>query len=155
MATPPPRPMAMDPLHITEFASDRYFTKFNQQQQRQQTQNAPASGSSSGATAVAAGAAVPPPTPAVTIPFVAQPSSPFFLPLSETTKSAQETVDEKDRVVHPELKQKKSRFHLGRLLHTKSQAHVPTTPSIPLATPAPAAVKPIAEAADIPVASKP
>ncbi|KIH90421.1 hypothetical protein SPBR_01116 [Sporothrix brasiliensis 5110] len=45
MSTPPPRPMAMDPLHITEFASDRYFTKFNQQQ-RQQQQNNAASGSS-------------------------------------------------------------------------------------------------------------
>ncbi|CAK7269209.1 hypothetical protein SEPCBS119000_003453 [Sporothrix epigloea] len=45
MTTPPPRPMAMDPLHITEFASDRYFTKFHQQQERQQRQHASASGS--------------------------------------------------------------------------------------------------------------
>ncbi|ERS98019.1 hypothetical protein HMPREF1624_06192 [Sporothrix schenckii ATCC 58251] len=43
MSTPPPRPMAMDPLHITEFASDRYFTKFNQQQRQQQQQNNAAS----------------------------------------------------------------------------------------------------------------
>lgn len=42
MAGPPPRQMAMDPPHITEFASDRYFEKLNQlnaRQQQQQHQN--------------------------------------------------------------------------------------------------------------------
>ncbi|CAK7236837.1 hypothetical protein SBRCBS47491_009772 [Sporothrix bragantina] len=164
MATTPParpatRPMAMDPLHITEFASDRYFSKFNQQQQRQhsqtQTQNALASESNAAANAAAAATSLP--TPAIPSPFAAQSSSPFFLPLSETAKSTQEVVEEKEPAPRPELKQKKSRFHLGRLLHTKSQTVVPTTPSIPIVTtiPTPATVKPINDVAEAPAVPKP
>jgi hypothetical protein len=138
--------MAMDPLHITEFASDRYFTKFNQEQQRQQQNNA-ASGSGGSASATIA-----PPSPQ---PLPAQPSSPFFLPLSETAKAPQESVDEKEKGTLPELKQKKSRFHLGRLLHTKSHTAIPTTPSIPIPTSAPAITKPLPPPPDAPTLPKP
>ncbi|KJR82617.1 uncharacterized protein SPSK_03219 [Sporothrix schenckii 1099-18] len=144
MSTPPPRPMAMDPLHITEFASDRYFTKFNQQQRQQQQQNNAASGSSTSESTTT--------TPASPQPLTTQLSSPFFLPLSATAKTA-EAADERENVDLPELKQKKSRFHLGRLLHSKSQTAIPTTPSIP--TPAPATTKSLSTLPDAPTSSKP
>lgn len=138
--------MAMDPLHITEFASDRYFTKFNQQQQRQQQNNAAPSSSGSVSTTTA---------PTSPQPLVAQTSSPFFLPLSDTAKAPQQSVDEKEKSVVPELKQKKSRFHLGRLLHTKSQTAIPTTLSIPISTPTPviATSKPLRTTPDVITAS--
>jgi hypothetical protein len=44
MAENAPRPVAMDPPHITEFASDRYFEKLKQlktQQERQQQHQRP------------------------------------------------------------------------------------------------------------------
>ncbi|CAK7273729.1 hypothetical protein SEPCBS57363_005800 [Sporothrix epigloea] len=145
MSTPPARPMAMDPLHITEFASDRYFTKFHQQQQRQKGQRTSASGSS---LSSAVTAAAPLPVPTARTPFAAQPLSPFFLPLSETTKPTQETVDEREGFAPPESKQKKGRFRIGRLLHAKSQPVVPSAPSISSAIPAPS-VKPVTAVADV------
>lgn len=114
--TQPPRPVAMDPPHITEFASKRYFEKLNQLNASQtQTET---SESSAAATTVHA-------STTTTLP-----SSTFILPLRET-----KTVDVSSK--HAEPKKDKSRFFSirERLRHTK-----PTTPAIPTADVEPVAV---------------
>ena len=85
----------MDPLHITEFASDRYFEKLQQSQQQQREAN------------TAEGPSVPVP------PL----QSRFILPLRQTKSSEPE-----EAIIPPsEPKHKKNRFGLSRLLHSKPQ----------------------------------
>lgn len=97
------RPVAaMDPPHITEFASERYFEKLSQLNASQQPQQ-PAEASEASSAAVAA-----------------SPST-FILPLRETK------IAEVDAAAKPaEQKREKSRFfsirHKVSLLHSKSHA---------------------------------
>jgi hypothetical protein len=97
MAGHQPRTMAMDPPHITEFASERYFEKLSQlnaHQQQQQHQ--------------------PPPTPDA-LDGTSSPSR-FILPLRESKTAIAETVK-------PNEKRDKSRFFGLRskvsILHSK------------------------------------
>lgn len=121
MAEQPPRAVAaMDPPHITEFASERYFEKLSQLNATQQHQHQdvqhhepqlePAETSSAASTA----AAVVPST--------------FILPLRET-----KSVDPEPAAKQAEQKRDKSRFFSIRqkvsLLHSKPHAtdvEVPT-----------------------------
>jgi hypothetical protein len=105
MANHPPRTMAMDPPHITEFASERYFEKLNQlnahqhQQQHQYQHQAPLTHNGLDAST---------PSP-----------SRFILPLRES-----KTVDTEP--VKPGEKRDKSRFFGLRsrvsILHSKSNS---------------------------------
>ena len=116
----------MDPLHITEFASDRYFTKFNQQQQQQQQQELPtgqAFGSGSSTTTS-------------TVPFAFPQSSPFILPLRES-KAAHELEGKDKDAAASRLKHKKSRFHLKSLIHSKHAHPIPVPVTSPIPTPIP------------------
>ncbi|KAK2593577.1 hypothetical protein QQS21_008706 [Conoideocrella luteorostrata] len=113
-----PRPSAMDPPHITEFASERYFEKLNQLNASLPTQQQPDNTESS--TTVSSSAAVS--------------SSTFILPLRET-KSV-----ESEHNAQAEQKRDKSRFfsirHRVPLLHSKS--HTPTVdPSVPVVNTSP------------------
>lgn len=108
-----PRPVAMDPPHITEFASKRYFEKLNQLNANQtQTE---ATDASSAATATA----------------TTLPSSTFILPLRET-----KTADAQPKAAEP--KKDKSRFFSIRqrvsLRHSKTTTPivVPDVESLPL-----------------------
>jgi hypothetical protein len=108
MAEQPPRAVAMDPPHITEFASERYFEKLSQlnaSQQQQQQQQHP--------LPVCEASAVSSASPTVA-------SSTFILPLRET-----KTV-EAEPIRQVEQKKDKSRFfgfrHKVSLLHSKPQA---------------------------------
>jgi len=103
----------MDPLHITEFASDQYFQKLTQERQQQlhrQQQETDAQG-------LVASPAAPLPLPS---------QSKFILPLRDS-KTAE--VDEA-QAQPTEQKQKKSRFGgFSRLLHSsKSQQPQPADP---------------------------
>jgi hypothetical protein len=106
MAEQPPRAVAMDPPHITEFASDRYFEKLSQlnasqQQQQQQPSNVLEVSATSSTSA------------AVT-------SSTFILPLRETKSVEAEPLKQLEQ------KKDKSRFfslrHKVSLLHSKPSA---------------------------------
>ncbi|KAJ3521237.1 hypothetical protein NM208_g13388 [Fusarium decemcellulare] len=100
MANHPPRPMAMDPPHITEFASERYFEKLNQLNAQQQRQHPP------------------PPTPDSLDPSAASPPSRFILPLRESKAADVEPIRPSDQ------KREKGRFFSLRskvsILHSKS-----------------------------------
>jgi hypothetical protein len=118
----------MDPLHITEFASDRYFTKFNQQQQ--QHQNGQSSASSVGFSSNTSAAA----STTFTVPAPVPQSSPFILPLRDT--KAVHDLEGKDKdVAASRMRHKKSRFHLKGLIHSKQQQHAPVPAYIPISTP--------------------
>ncbi|CEJ93348.1 hypothetical protein VHEMI08941 [[Torrubiella] hemipterigena] len=105
MATQHPRPVVMDPPHITEFASQRYFEKLNQlnASQQQQTQHAHPSTQQAG--------------PAPTIDHLDHhipQSSDFILPLRESK------VLETKPVPAPEPRQKSRFFNIRQkvsLLH--------------------------------------
>ena len=96
MAEHTPRPMAMDPPHITEFASERYWEKLAQlkAQQLRQNQNLPA-----------------------TENLDASSSSTFILPLRDSRNGDVE-------ILKPSSKREKGRFSSIRqklpLLHSKS-----------------------------------
>ncbi|KAM6531028.1 hypothetical protein FSOLCH5_000516 [Fusarium solani] len=103
MANPPPHAMAMDPPHITEFASERYFEKLNQlnaQQQHQHHHHVPPTHDSLDASTSAA-----------------QPSR-FILPLRDSRAAEVEAIQPNQR------RDNKSRFHKLRhkvsILHSKS-----------------------------------
>lgn len=104
MAEQPLHAVAMDPPHITEFASERYFEKLNQLNSGQQTQQESNVAELASATTSSAAAI----------------SSTFILPLRET-KTA-----ETEHVRHAEQKRDKSRFFGLRqkvsLLHSKSHS---------------------------------
>ncbi|KAI5462989.1 hypothetical protein BGZ63DRAFT_402337 [Mariannaea sp. PMI_226] len=92
MSERPPRPMAMDPPHITEFASERYFEKLNQlNAQQQQQHQSPAQES-----------------------FDAAPSR-FILPLRESKTAEVDPVrpleQKKDKGRFFSLRKKASRLH--------------------------------------------
>lgn len=119
MAEQPPRAVAMDPPHITEFASERYFEKLSQlnasqqqQQQQQQPQQLPDASEAPATATPSSSAAVA--------------SSTFILPLRET-----KTV-EPEPTKHVEQKKDKSRFfslrHKVSLLHSKPHAVDVETP---------------------------
>jgi hypothetical protein len=100
MANHLPRTMAMDPPHITEFASERYFEKLNQLNAHQQQHQHQAPSTHNGLDA-------PTPSP-----------SRFILPLRESKTADTEPVKP------GETKRDKSRFFGLRskvsILHSKS-----------------------------------
>ncbi|KAM5356294.1 hypothetical protein ACJ41O_002940 [Fusarium nematophilum] len=113
MANHPPRPMAMDPPHITEFASKTYFDKLNQlnaqQQQQHQHQHQhqpPAHDSLDASSSVS-------------------PSSRFILPLRESKTADVQPIKPSDQ------KRDKSRFFSLRqkvsILHSKSSQPSPAS----------------------------
>jgi hypothetical protein len=113
MANHQPRTMAMDPPHITEFASERYFEKLNQlnahQQQQQQFQHqAPAPHNGLDAST---------PLP-----------SKFILPLRESKTADTETIK------HGEPKRERPRFFGLRskvsILHSKSNSPTTSVPRV-------------------------
>ncbi|KAG5981293.1 hypothetical protein E4U55_003109 [Claviceps digitariae] len=106
------RAVAMDPPHITEFASERYFEKLNQLNSNQQTQQRSSIAADSSSV--------------VTSPSAATTSSTFILPLRKT-KNAE---PEHGRPI--EHKRDKSRFfgfrHKVPSLHSRSHStHVETS----------------------------
>jgi hypothetical protein len=107
MANHPPRTMAMDPPHITEFASERYFEKLNQLNAHQQQHQAPP-------THTGLDASTPSP-------------SRFILPLRES-----KTVDTEP--IKPGEKRDKSRFFGLRsrvsILHSKSNSPSASAPRV-------------------------
>ncbi|GAB0138671.1 hypothetical protein EsDP_00006897 [Epichloe bromicola] len=114
MAEQPLRAVAMDPPHITEFASKRYFEKLNQLNSGQQTQQESNVAELASATTSSAAAI----------------SSTFILPLRES-KTA-----EPEHVRHAQQKRDKSRFFGLRqkvsLLHSKSHSTDVETPFLSL-----------------------
>ncbi|KAG6006280.1 hypothetical protein E4U21_007162 [Claviceps maximensis] len=111
MAELPARAVAMDPPHITEFASERYFEKLNQLNSNQQHQTQQPSSIAAHSPSVA------PLVPAATTP------STFILPLRKPKNA------EPEHVKSAEQKRDRSRFfgfrHKVPSLHAKSHsAHV-------------------------------
>lgn len=102
-----PRPMGMDPPHITEFASERYFEKLSQLNAQQQHQ---------------------PPVPDSLEPSKSTPTSRFILPLRESKVVDVETVKPSDH-----KKEKGLLFslrHKVSRLHSKSSAPQTSAPSV-------------------------
>ncbi len=88
----------MDPLHITEFASERYFTKLSQQNQQQNREGSAVEG------------------PAVSVPLPPAQPSLFILPL----RDSKPVEPDESPTQSSEPKQKRIRFGLSRILHSKS-----------------------------------
>ncbi|PTB64107.1 hypothetical protein BBK36DRAFT_1142943 [Trichoderma citrinoviride] len=113
----PPRRVAMDPPHLTEFASERYFEKLNQLQQLHASRESADSGASTTTTTT---------TTTATITANAQATSRFILPLREAK------VPDVDAVKPNDSKQNR-RFFGGirqkvTLKHTKSDADSTAVP---------------------------
>lgn len=101
----------MDPLHLTEFASDRYFEKLHQ---LRDAQAAPAAGSSS----------QQPDGHAVEGPI---PHNPFILPLRGATSTEVEEVAVRHVDQKEKIKEKRGFLSFrSKILHSKSQTQTQT-----------------------------